>query len=68
MLNAPIKTIGMYKVPVALHPDVEVTVTVAVARSQDEAERLQRGEDVTRRTEETEQEASAAAVARRGLL
>jgi len=60
VLNAPIKTIGMYKVPVALHPDVEVTVTVAVARSQDEAERLQRGEDVTRRTEETEQEAAPA--------
>ncbi len=60
VLNAPIKTIGMYKVPIALHPDVEVTVTVAVARSQDEAERLQRGEDVTRRTEETEQEAAPA--------
>jgi large subunit ribosomal protein L9 len=33
---------------------------VAVARSQDEAERLRRGEDVTRRTEETEQEAAPA--------
>jgi len=61
VLNAPIKTIGIYKVPVALHPDVEVTVTVAVARSQDEAERLQRGEDVTRRTEEAEEAAPAIA-------
>jgi len=46
-LHAPIKTIGLHKVPVALHPEVEVTVTVAVARSADEAERLKRGEDIT---------------------
>jgi large subunit ribosomal protein L9 len=54
-LNAPIKTIGMHKVPVALHPEVEVTVMVAVARSADEAERLKRGEDITvQRTQEEE--------------
>jgi large subunit ribosomal protein L9 len=56
VLNAPIKTLGMYKIPVALHPEVEVTVTVTVARSQDEAERLQRGEDVTQRREAVEEE------------
>jgi large subunit ribosomal protein L9 len=56
VLNAPIKTLGMYKIPVALHPEVEVTVTVTVARSQDEAERLQRGEDVTQRREAAEEE------------
>ncbi len=56
VLNAPIKTLGMYKIPVALHPEVEVTVTVTVARSQDEAERLQRGEDVTQRREAGEEE------------
>jgi large subunit ribosomal protein L9 len=61
VLNAPIKTLGMYKIPVALHPEVEVTVTVTVARSQDEAERLQRGEDVTQRREEAEEEAPAVA-------
>ena len=38
-LNAPIKIIGMHKVPVALHPEVEVTVIVTVARNADEAER-----------------------------
>jgi large subunit ribosomal protein L9 len=27
MLNAPIKAIGQYKVPLSLHPEVEVTVT-----------------------------------------
>jgi large subunit ribosomal protein L9 len=60
VLNAPIKAIGMHKIPVALHPEVEVTVTVTVARSQEEAERLQRGEDVTRRREEPEEEEAPA--------
>jgi large subunit ribosomal protein L9 len=52
VLNAPIKTIGLHKVPVALHPEVEVIVTVNVARSADEAERVARGEDVITRREE----------------
>ena len=46
-LHAPIKTIGLHKVPVSLHPEVEVTVSLTVARSADEAERLKRGEDIT---------------------
>jgi large subunit ribosomal protein L9 len=56
-LNAPIKLIGAHKVPVALHPELEVTITVFVARSSDEAERLKRGEDVTMRREQVEEEA-----------
>jgi len=61
-LNTPIKTIGIHKVPVALHPEVEVTITVAVARNADEATRLASGEDITvARTEE--QEAAAEALA-----
>jgi large subunit ribosomal protein L9 len=52
ILNTPIKMIGLHKVPIALHPDVEVTVTVSVARNADEAERIARGEDVTARREE----------------
>jgi large subunit ribosomal protein L9 len=51
-LNAPIKTIGLHKVPVALHPEIEVAITINVARSADEAERIARGEDVTARREE----------------
>ncbi|HXD44676.1 MAG TPA: 50S ribosomal protein L9 [Pseudolabrys sp.] len=63
-INAPIKSIGQYKVPIALHPEIEVSVTVIVARSADEAERIKRGEDVTvRRTEEEEERAAAAASA-----
>jgi large subunit ribosomal protein L9 len=59
VLNAPIKTIGQYKVPIALHPEVEVIVTINVARSADEAERLARGEDITVRREQTDAEAAS---------
>ncbi|WP_201833973.1 50S ribosomal protein L9 [Microvirga zambiensis] len=50
-INQPIKTIGLHKVPVALHPEVEVQVTINVARSPEEAERQARGESVTTREE-----------------
>jgi large subunit ribosomal protein L9 len=61
-LSAPIKNIGMHKVPIALHPEVEVTVNVAVARNADEAARLARGENVTvARTDEEEARAEALA-------
>jgi large subunit ribosomal protein L9 len=58
-LNAPIKTIGQFKVPIALHPEVEVTVIVNVARNADEAERLARGQDITVRREQSDEEAAA---------
>ena len=61
ILNTPIKMIGLHKVPIALHPDVEVTVTVSVARNADEAERIARGEDVTARREEVEEPTEFAA-------
>ena len=51
VLNQPIKTLGLHRVPVALHPEVEVTVTINVARSPEEAERQARGETVTTREE-----------------
>jgi len=37
-LNQPIKTLGNYPVPFALHPEVKVDVTIVVARSEEEAE------------------------------
>ncbi|MFN0263275.1 50S ribosomal protein L9 [Tepidamorphus sp. 3E244] len=46
MLNDPIKGIGIAKVGVRLHAEVETTVNVNVARSEDEAERQAAGEDV----------------------
>jgi len=63
VLNAPIKLIGQYKVPIELHPEVEVIVTVNVARNEDEAERLKRGENVTVRRQETDEETERAAAA-----
>jgi len=60
-LNTPIKTIGPHKVPIALHPDVETSVTVIVARNDDEAARIARGEDVTQLREATEAEAAVMA-------
>jgi large subunit ribosomal protein L9 len=60
VLNAPIKVIGLHTLPVALHPEVEVKITVNVARTPDEAERQARGEDLTvSRTEQEEAQAQA---------
>ena len=59
-LNAPIKAIGRYKVPLALHPEVEISITVTVARGQEEAERIARGENVLVPRTEAEEEAAAA--------
>jgi hypothetical protein len=46
LLDTPIKTIGMYKVTVAPHPEVEVKITINVARSADEAAAQARGENL----------------------
>ena len=46
VLDKPIKTIGLYDVRVRLHAEVSVNVKVNVARSQDEADRQARGENV----------------------
>jgi large subunit ribosomal protein L9 len=47
LLDSPIKTIGMYTVRVALHPEVIVKISINVARSQEEAEAQARGEVLT---------------------
>lgn len=43
-LNHPIKAIGLSNVAIALHPEVEVTVTLNIARTSEEAERQAAGE------------------------
>jgi large subunit ribosomal protein L9 len=43
-LNNPIKAIGLTNVAISLHPEVQVTVTLNIARSADEAERQAAGE------------------------
>ena len=46
-LNQPIKTIGLTNVAIALHPEVEVTITLNIARTAEEAERQAKGETLT---------------------
>lgn len=46
ILSAPIKTIGMFDVTIALHPEVHVTIKANVARSDDEASLQSEGVDV----------------------
>ena len=46
-LDAPIKNLGLHKITVHLHPEVEAHVTVNVARSPEQAERQAKGEDLT---------------------
>jgi len=46
-LADPIKTVGLHTVALNLHAEVAVTVTVNVARSEDEANRQAKGEDLT---------------------
>ena len=48
-LDRPIKAIGIHQVRISLHPEVEVPISINVARSADEAERQTRGEDLTAR-------------------
>ena len=55
IMGAPIKTIGMHDVTVALHPEVHVTVKANVARSDDEAELQSQGVDVLAQIFEEEQ-------------
>jgi large subunit ribosomal protein L9 len=47
VLDSPIKSLGLAKVRVSLHPEVSIPVTVNVARSPEEAERQARGERAT---------------------
>jgi large subunit ribosomal protein L9 len=59
-LDQAIKTIGLFPVNVILHPEVRVKVTINVARTEDEAERQARGEDVlAEKTDEEEAKIAA---------
>lgn len=46
VLDKPLKTLGVHPVKVRLHPEVTITVNINIARSEDEAERQARGENV----------------------
>jgi len=61
MLLRPIKTLGLHPITVSLHPEVDATVTVNVARSDEEAKRQERGEDILTGEAEEQEEAAIAA-------
>jgi len=63
-LDTAIKNIGLVRTSVVLHPEVRVHVTINVARTEDEAERQARGEDVlAERSAEEDAKAEAAVAA-----
>ena len=66
-IDKAIKTLGLHPISVVLHPEVRVSVIVNVARTEDEAERQARGEDVlAEQTEEEEVSANAEALFEEG--
>jgi large subunit ribosomal protein L9 len=60
ILRSPIKTLGLSKVHVVLHPEVLIDVTANIARSVEEAEKQARGEAVGLAAEEAEAALEAA--------
>jgi large subunit ribosomal protein L9 len=46
VLEKPIKTLGLTNATVQLHPEVSSSITLNIARSQDEADKQARGENV----------------------
>ena len=66
VLDKPIKTLGVHEVKVKLHAEVTVTVNINIARSQDEAERQARGENVI--ASQFEEDSAAAAEAAADML
>ena len=63
VLDKPIKTLGVHEVKVRLHAEVTSSVNINIARSQDEAERQARGENVIASQFEEEQQIAAEAAA-----
>jgi large subunit ribosomal protein L9 len=54
LLDRPIKTLGLYPIRIALHPEVIESVTINVARNEDEAARQARGEALTAEPQDEE--------------
>jgi large subunit ribosomal protein L9 len=64
LLAAPIKTLGLHKIDVSLHPEVTVNVVVNIARTEDEAKVQEKtGQAVKLAAERAEQAAKADAEA-----
>ena len=55
-LDKPLKSLGVFGVRIVLHPEVDAKIDVNIARSDDEAERQARGENVLATVEEEPEE------------
>jgi len=68
MLDRPIKELGLHPVRISLHPEVQVEVTINVARTDDEAAtQRERGLSITEIAEESEAAEAALALAEEAL-
>ncbi len=63
VLDKPIKTIGLHPIRIVLHPEVSATITVNVARTEEEANRQTAGEDLTQRHDDDDEEEAIEAAA-----
>lgn len=63
VLDRAIKSLGLYKMRVVLHPEVSTTVTVNIAQSHEEAEMQEKGIDPLQLAAETEAREAAEAAA-----
>ncbi|GGD00963.1 50S ribosomal protein L9 [Aquisalinus flavus] len=68
VLDKPLKALGVTDIRVFLHPEVSVTVSINIARSQEEAEAQARGENVLARTDDEIEEAAGNAAVDNEIL
>ena len=61
VLDKPIKTIGLHNIRIVLHPEVSATISVNVARTEEEAQRQAAGEDLTQRRDDADEDVQEAA-------
>src|SRR5690625_845759 len=57
VLDRPVKELGLHPIRVTLHPEVDATITINVARSQEEAELQESGKTIQELRAEEEAEA-----------
>ena len=60
-LDKPLKSLGVFSVRIVLHPEVDAHIDINIARSEDEAERQARGENVLAQTDDEPEEDEAEA-------
>lgn len=68
VLEQPIKALGLHEVKIKLHPEVTITVTINVARTEDEAVRQAAGEDVIQSQMDADREQAEDANAERAEI